>query len=87
MARQIVRDREKLAAMLPGGSSERPIHVTSAAVIEVRAEAAACPQCEGSYRILEHAAPSPGLREVTVSCRTCSVRRALWFRIDPAEPN
>jgi hypothetical protein len=87
VARQLVHDREKLAALVPGGSAERPIHVLSAAVIEVRAEAAVCPQCGGSYRIVEHAARAPGLREVTVSCRTCSVRRPLWFRIDSADPN
>ncbi len=86
-ARELVRDREKLAALVPGGSAAHPLHVLSAAVIEVRAEAAPCPQCGGSYRIVEHAAPSPGLRAVTVSCRICSVRRTLWFRIDSADPN
>jgi hypothetical protein len=86
-ARQLVRDRERLAALVPGGSAEHPIHVTSAAVIEVRAAALPCVQCEGSYRIVEHAAAAPGLRRVTVTCRTCGVTRALWFRIDERGPN
>jgi len=86
-ARQLVRDREKLAALVPGGSAERPIVVTSAAVIEVRANAQKCPQCDGWYSIDEHAAPSAGLRRVDVTCRQCHVSRSLWFRIVIDAPN
>ena len=79
--------RERLAALLPGGSQDRTIDVTSAAVIEVRASAMACPHCSGTYRILEHTRPVPGVRRVDVECRRCGVPRALWFRIVDNEPN
>jgi hypothetical protein len=79
--------RERLAALLPGGSQGRAIGVTSAAVIEVRAAAMACPQCSGRYRILEHTRPIPGVRRVDVECRYCGVPRALWFRIVHNEPS
>ncbi len=79
--------REKLAAVSPGGAASRPIEVASAAVIEVRAAALACPHCRGEYRIHEHTRPVPGLRKVDVACRQCSTPRSLWFRIVPDEPN
>ena len=76
--------REQLASLSPGGGPDRAIAVTSAAVVEVRTAALACPQCGGEYRILEHTRPVPGLRKVVVACRQCSTPRALWFRIvDP----
>ena len=86
-ARKLVRDREKLAALLPGGAREHPIAVPSTSVIEVRVEAMACPQCDGRYRLREHEAPGPGLRRVDVTCRACSAPRSLWFRLAPDEPN
>lgn len=79
--------REQLAALLPGGSPDRPIDVASAAVIEVRAGAMACPHCSGLYRVLEHTRPVPGVRRVDVECRYCGVPRTLWFRIVDHEPN
>ena len=79
--------RERLAALLPGGSQDHAIGVTSAAVIEVRAAAMACPQCRGLYRILEHTRPVPGVRRVDVECRYCGVPRVLWFRLVDSEPN
>ena len=86
-ARKLVRDREKLAALSPGGAREHPIVVASSAVIEVRAQAMACPQCEGAYRVREHNAPGSGLREVLVRCQQCGTPRTLWFRIAIDEPN
>lgn len=86
-ARKLVRDREQLAALSPGGSRERPIEVTSTAVIEIRVESLRCVQCEGPYRIREHEAPGPGIRRVDVTCRQCSVPRSLWFRLVSSEPN
>jgi len=47
---------ELYASLLPGGSRDRPIKVSSASVIEVRAQALTCPHCGvGTYRIVEHA--------------------------------
>jgi predicted Zn finger-like uncharacterized protein len=86
--RDLVRAREDLARMSPGGSAERPIHVDSASVVEGRTRALACPACEtGEFRIVEHASVASGLRRVDVRCRQCSTPRSLWFRLDTAEPN
>ena len=78
---------EHLAALATGGSPRHPIKVASAAVIEVRASALACPLCGGEYRLHEHTRPVPGLRRVDVACRFCSTPRTLWFRIVSNEPN
>lgn len=83
-ARQLVRDREKLAKLSAGGAPEHPIEVSSASVIEPRIESLPCPQCEGEYRVLEHRSEGPGLRALDVACRMCGTKRTLWFRI--AEP-
>jgi hypothetical protein len=85
--RHLVRDRERLAALSAGGSPEHPIELTSAAVVEIRAAAMSCPQCDGAYRVREHRAPSSGLRAVDVSCRLCGTPRTLWFRLTSDEPN
>jgi len=85
--RQLVRDREKLAGLVAGGSADHPIEVASASVIEGRATATPCVQCEGEYRVIEHRSVAAGLRAVDVRCRTCQVGRTLWFRIAPDDPN
>lgn len=86
-ARQLVRDRERLAALVPGGSPDRPIEVNSTAVIEVRAQAQRCPQCDGNYHVGDHQAPSAVLREIAVTCQRCGVARRLWFKIVMSGPN
>ena len=86
-ARDLVRDREKLAAMLPGGTRARPIEVGSASVVEPRINSLACPQCEGPYRVLDHRSAASGIREVDVRCTNCSTPRTLWFRLVSDEPN
>src|ERR1041385_4194859 len=79
--------REELAALSPGGSPRHAIAVASAAVIEGRAAAMACPQCGGTYRIHDHARPVPGLRRVEAACGRCGAPRVLWSRIETREPN
>ena len=86
-ARELVRDLEKLAAMSPGGSRERPMEVDSVAVIEPRVNSLACPLCEGMYRLLDHRSVASGIREVDVRCATCGTPRTLWFRLVSSEPN
>jgi predicted Zn finger-like uncharacterized protein len=86
-ARHLVRDREKLATLLPGGSAERPIEVESSAVIEGRVRATPCAQCEGEYRVVDHRSTGAGVRALDVRCERCHVARTLWFRIVIAEPN
>jgi len=85
--RQLVRDRERLAGLSPGGSDAHPIEVASSAVVEGRARTMSCPQCCGAYRLREHRAPRSGLRAVDVVCRLCGTGRTLWFRLGSDEPN
>ena len=85
--RALVRDRERLAALSPGGTRERPIEVTSASVVEVRVGALACPQCEGEYRIREHVSVAAGIRRVDVKCVICGTPRSLWFRLGSDDVN
>lgn len=78
------RDRERLFALELGGSPARPIEVSAASVVELRASAAACPRCGGPHRIDEHAAVTTDrgrLREARLVCRACGSRRSLWFRL------
>ncbi len=86
-ARQTVRDRERLAKLVVGGSAERPIEVPASSVIAVRARATPCPQCEGTLHIEEEQAPSALVRRVVVRCQRCGVGRDLWFRIAVARPS
>ncbi|MBA3818962.1 MAG: hypothetical protein H0X17_08735 [Deltaproteobacteria bacterium] len=86
-ARQRVRDLEKLAALLPGGSATRPIPVDSTSVIEIRVRSLACPLCDGAYQLLEHRAPASGVRAIDVKCSQCGAPRTLWFRLVSNEPN
>jgi hypothetical protein len=85
--RQLVRDREKLSALAPGGSAEHPIDVPSPAVIEPRVSALRCPQCDRGYKLDDHQSPAPGLRVISVTCRLCHVPRQIWFRLVSLDPN
>ena len=78
--------REQLARLARGGSRHYPITVASAAVVEVRTKALACPHCGGEYRIHDHVFVA-GLRRVDVGCRQCSRTRSLWFKLETFEPN
>ena len=79
--------REQLASLAAGGSPERPITVTSAAVIEPRTMSMPCTHCGGEYRILEHTARWHRVRRVDAQCRHCSAPRTLWFRLVDHEAN
>ena len=86
-ARQTVRDREKLALLLPGGTAEHPIEVSSAAVIEGRVRAMPCVQCEGEYDVKDRRSAGPGQRAVTSSAGSAGCRARCGFRIVIDEPN
>ena len=86
-ARRLVRTREKLAHLVAGGSEDHPITVSTAAVIEGRARAMPCPQCEGELEVKDHRSSGDGMRPVDVKCRQCGTPRTLWFRIVSDEPN
>jgi hypothetical protein len=85
-ARRLVRDREKLAVLSPGGSRDHPIAVESTSVIEVRAHAMPCHQCDSEVRVGEHRIEG-GLRVVAITCTRCAAKRELWFRLVSNEPN
>jgi len=85
-AKRLIRDRQRLATLERGGSSQLPIEVPSSAVIEGRAVAIPCVQCEGEAALVEHVREQ-GLRLVRVKCRRCGAPRDLWFRIVEVAPN
>lgn len=82
--------RERLFALEAGGSSERPLPILSAAVVEAHAESVPCPRCGGKHDVAEHVAVTVQgirLREARLRCRQCGTSRSLWFRIQEAGPN
>jgi hypothetical protein len=89
-ARQLVRDRQKLAALVPGGAPERPIEVPSTSVIAVRARATPCPLCGGTLRLEDETAGTHAGRLVHgahVRCAACGIARVLWFGVSPPLPS
>lgn len=85
--KKLVRATEKLAHAAAGGSRDHPIEVTSSPVVEIRVRAMRCPQCEGTYTLVDHRSVGEGIRPVDVRCSVCSTARTLWFKIALAEPN
>jgi len=90
--RKLGRKLDRLETELPGGSPGRPLAVTSASVVEVRARAERCLACEGELKLRAHeaetAAASPGqLRRVDLTCASCRRPRRLWLRIEPPVAN
>ena len=79
--------REKLAALEPGGSPERPLEAGSASQVELRAAANTCLRCESALRVHEHRsvthARAGALREVELACRICGAQRTIWLRVGP----
>jgi hypothetical protein len=81
---KLAEARRKLIALEPGGTPERPIDVSSAAIVEPRAESFACPDCEGPMRTQEHVALGSAVarvRAVMLRCRSCSASLRVYFRI------
>ena len=78
--------REKLFQLDPGGSPQRPLDVSSPAVVETQAQSVPCPRCEGRHEVLEHVAlrrDDVRLREARLRCQRCGSLRSVWFRIRP----
>jgi len=82
-ARDLVHEREKLFGLGPGARIERPIEVATSAVIEIKARATPCPQCEGTLQLVDHQAEPGGVRRVELRCVRCGAPRTLYFRIVP----
>jgi hypothetical protein len=81
---KLVRARMKLMDLEPGGSPERPIDVTTAALVEPKARSVPCPRCNEPFGVEAHEAHADDhrrLREVMLRCRSCGTTRSSWFRI------
>jgi hypothetical protein len=81
---KLLQSKRKLLELEPGGSRERPLEVTSAAIIEPKAKSTRCPRCDAAFDVEAHEARADvhgRLREVKLACRACGERRSLWFRI------
>jgi uncharacterized protein with PIN domain len=81
---KLAEARRKLIALEPGGTPERPLEVSSAAIVEPRAESFACPDCNGPMRAREHVALGSAIarvRAVTLRCRSCSASLRVYLRI------
>lgn len=77
--------RAEEARAAPGGSPDRPLVVTSAALVEGRAKDAPCAVCGDEVRMEDHAVDAafePPLRVVTVRCRRCGSARPIYVRVD-----
>ena len=96
-ASKLARTRVKLAALEPGGASDRPLEVTSASIIEPHASSMPCAACGAQgLRVVEHVAvtlggegsdPSRRLRVVHVVCQRCGTRGEIFFRIGTVLPS
>ncbi len=89
-ARMLASDREKLAALEPGGTAERPIDVVSSPVIDIRAKAMPCLRCQGEVNLEEQTAEmvdGKSLRLAHLTCVRCGSKRKVWFRITSPLPN
>jgi hypothetical protein len=88
--RRLGHKLDRLGTELPGGAPARPIGVTSASVVEIRARAARCLTCDGELVLSAHDAEGAAgaqLRRVDLVCAGCRKPRSLWFRIEGATPN
>ncbi len=88
---KLARQRERLAALEPGGGPARPIEVPSASLVESRALASPCLRCGAAEARLEgHEAASAGgliVRTLRTRCGRCGAPRTLYFRVVTAGPN
>ncbi len=79
-----VRDLERLARLVPGGTAERPLDVDTPPLVDVIAAAMPCPLCESSLRLDEHTADTIDgvrLRVAHVTCTVCGVARRIYFKL------
>jgi len=84
---KLLRKREELAAHEPGGTPDNPIELSSASLVEPRAESTRCLRCDGDVRVEAHDAVMHGataLRLARVRCRSCGHERRLWYALPAA---
>jgi len=87
---KLVRDLERLARLRPGGAPDRPLDVDSPAQVEVIATTSPCPLCEGTLRLVEHAADTLDgvrLRLARLVCTACGTARTRYFRLATPLPH
>jgi hypothetical protein len=88
--RKLQDAQQRLFELEVGGKPERPLSVTSAAVVEGHAQSVPCPLCSGRHDVVEHVAVTVDgarLREARLRCRQCGTTRSLWFCISEVGPN
>ena len=81
---KLVRAKDRLIDLEPGGTEPHPLDVSTAALIEPKAKSVLCPRCDLPFSLVSHEAHSDGrgrLRETKLRCRQCGFARSLWFRI------
>lgn len=87
---KVVRDRERLAALEPGGSPSRPIEVVTAALVEPKARSMPCAVCGEAVRVADHTAETVNgvaLRLAHVACPSCDHARVVYFAVRPVMLN
>ncbi len=85
-----IKERERLAQLLPGGAPWRPIEVISASLVEPKARSLPCVVCGAGVRVLDHTAKTldgTALRLATTACPSCGHERVVYFRIEPPRLN
>ena len=79
-------ERLALARLEPGGSPERPLVVSTAALVEPTARGLPCPACGASVRVVGHTAEERAGRRLhvgRVECSGCSARLERFFEVAP----
>lgn len=87
---KLAQKLDRLVEESAGGTPQRAIVVGSAAVVEVKARSLRCGHCEGELLLLAHDAEfvhGNQLRRVDMQCRSCFVRRRIWFALGPGPIN
>ena len=87
---KVVRDKERLASLEPGGTPEHPIEVVTAALVAPKARAMPCPVCDEAVRVEDHTARTIAgvpLRLAHVACPWCGHSRIVYFAVRSALPN
>jgi RNase P subunit RPR2 len=83
-ADKLVRDRKKLMALEPGGTSEHPIAVISSSQIEPHARSLHCARCGPELVIVDQIArvvDARVRRKVELRCKRCGDVRIAHFVI------
>ena len=81
---------DALVAESPGGSPERALPVSSAAVVDNKARGFPCGRCEGELELRDHQAEFRGsiqLRRVDLICKSCFHPRRIWFSLGAPTAN